>query len=733
MRRTVSIAATGILLICGVQLQAQQIQKKSPSGQGIVAAQHSEIMQTPLQYTIEHDGETDKTKWRRTISKLDLYDHSPDDSIDVIKALKTKLKTLTREELLPASRPGASRAVTPQLGTNFTANQTAFSTPPDNAMAISNGGRIVTSDNQTIEYYNQNGTAILTDEFHEDFFNDPNLNASIFDPRVIYDSDADRFIFVILHGSNSSNTRVLTCFSQTNNPQDGWNVYYLTGNPRNDNSWLDYPQIAVSNNELYISGNLFTNNFSFNQSVVYQIQKSAGYSGGTLNWQLWDNIVDGQGFQPFSLVPLSYGQQGNYGPGVYFTSSRPGGSDRIFLYDLTDDLTASNEQLLSYTVNVPDYELAGDALQQGTSNQLDNGDCRMEHGFYLNGVAHTVHAAEFQNGYNGIRYYRIPVTNLTGVESASYGETNFDVSYPSIASFADNDLSPSVMIGFLRSGSSIFPEQRVVNCDFNMDFGSSTQVKAGQTFVNILNSSLTERWGDYSDMQRKHNANPPEVWLSGCFGSNSPVNNTYNTQIAEIKGVIENPPAPIAEFSADTTVGYPPFTVFFTDSSENNPTSWSWQFPGGTPASSALQNPVVVYIDSGLFDVSLAVSNLWGNDSINKVGYIHILSTDTGQPVDTIDTATFIREIPTGSFNMYPNPVKTYELVNFDIEVLSAARIQATIFDINGREVRVVLDDWLKPGMHRLSFNKLALPPGNYVVRIQSDNQTLRNEKLIVH
>ncbi len=731
MRRTVTVFTVALSLCFCSAAMAQQIQKPASEERGIIAAKHSEVFHTPLQYTIEHEGAVKGPKWMRSVSKLEVYDHHPDDSIKVVKALKTKLKQLKREDLLPTEVQKASRAVTPQLGTNFLGNQIAFTTPPDNALAISNGGRIVSSDNRTIEYYTETGVYVMINEQHDDFFNDPGLNGNIFDPRLIYDSGADRFIFVILHGSNSANSLVITCFSQTNNPQDGWNVYYLPGSPFNTNSWTDFPQIGVSDNELFISGNMFTDNFSFDQTVLFQVDKTSGYNGSTLNWQIWDDIEDGVGSSAFSLVPMSYGQQGNYGPGIYLASSRPGGGNRITLYEVTDVIGSSNEQLLAFNINVPSYDVGGDALQLGTSNQLDIGDCRMQQGFYLNGTVHAVHGAEFQNGFNGIRYYRIPVANTSATQTETYGESGFDLSYPSVASFADTDLSPSVMIGYLRAGSSIYPQQRVINCDLNMDFGSSTLVRAGQTHVNIL-GGLLERWGDYSDMQRKHNANPPEVWLTGCFGANNPVSNTYNAWIAEIKGTIEPVPTPVVEFAGDTLVGYQQLTVSFYDSTTNNPTNWNWEFPGGVPATSLNQNPVVVYPDSGFYDVTLKASNTWGSDSLTKFDYIEVLSSDTAAPVDTTDTATAIQTIREGSFRMYPNPVADYELVHFDMDVQHPARINATIFDINGREVKVLFDDHLKPGKHRLSFNKLALPAGQYMVRILSNDQILRHEKLIV-
>ena len=82
-------------------------------------------------------------------------------------------------------------------------------------------------------------------------------------------------------------------------------------------------------------------------------------------------------------------------------------------------------------------------------------------------------------------------------------------------------------------------------------------------------------------------------------------------------------------FSGTPTTGCTPLTVNYTDLS-TGATSWDWSFPGGTPATSTLQNPVVVYNTIGTFDVTLNAFNVAGNQagSMSKAAYI----TTTGTP-----------------------------------------------------------------------------------------------------
>ena len=81
---------------------------------------------------------------------------------------------------------------------------------------------------------------------------------------------------------------------------------------------------------------------------------------------------------------------------------------------------------------------------------------------------------------------------------------------------------------------------------------------------------------------------------------------------------------PVADFDADKTVIAPGDKVHFTDLSSGNPYAWSWQFDGGSPTSSTLQNPIVRYSTVGIYPVKLVVYNLGGADSLIRNDYITV-------------------------------------------------------------------------------------------------------------
>jgi PKD repeat protein len=100
---------------------------------------------------------------------------------------------------------------------------------------------------------------------------------------------------------------------------------------------------------------------------------------------------------------------------------------------------------------------------------------------------------------------------------------------------------------------------------------------------------------------------------------------------------------PTAAFTASPTTGCAPLTVQFTSTSSANTVSYDWDFPGGTPDTSILQNPVVVYNTPGTYPVTLIVSNAAGNDTTTVTGYIVVTTVPSTAFTGTASgsTATF--------------------------------------------------------------------------------------------
>lgn len=487
---------------------------------------------TQTEVTGENHFSTEKN-WNFLLnSDLQVIRHS-DPEVSKIKEYLTQNKKKT----IAAQAENARTAEDPEILLKFEGPWMVKGTPPDLSFAVSTTGNIVALNNDGIEYYNTAGS-YLGGEYWSDFYSASELSSKKYDPRILFDSESNRFVMVLLHGSKPDVSKVLLAISYSDDPkEDGWYYYTIKGDLTNSNLWFDYPNLGMSANDIFITGNLYDSDGKFSKVMLMQIDKSSVYAKDPIKYFYYTNLSS-EPFGAFTLFPVSYGLKGNYGPGMYLVSNRSSGSDKLRLWYIDKPYSSGNPTLYSYPITVKEYSVGGNAGQYGTSELLDVGDCRILSGFYLNGTIHVVHNTSIDNGWSAIDYHRINVKSQTA-ESTDFGLSgSYDYAYPAVGSYANNPNDKSVIIAFLRSGDDIYPQCRVVHVDNNMDWSGSTLVQAGDTYVDLV-TSTTERWGDYITVCRQfvNNAQYPVLWMTGMYGGNvsSPsTKNTFRSKIAKI-------------------------------------------------------------------------------------------------------------------------------------------------------------------------------------------------------
>ncbi len=212
----------------------------------------------------------------------------------------------------------------------------------------------------------------------------------------------------------------------------------------------------------------------------------------------------------------------------------------------------------------------------------------------------------------------------------------FDGGEPSLS----NDQNPSVTYaqpGIYQvtlsvsngSGTNAITESALIEVfdEEPVAFFSSFIVGDSVVFNNMSTQNAGYLW-DFGDGNTSTELHPVHTYAdNGAYEvsllvSNPCGNMTYTDMVA-----IVGADTPNANFSANVVTGCAPLEVQFTDETTLDPTSWTWLFPGGTPAMSNDQNPVVTYESAGTYEVTLSVSNPSGNDVTTKTSYIHIAET----------------------------------------------------------------------------------------------------------
>ncbi|MBI4947452.1 MAG: hypothetical protein HY840_13755 [Bacteroidetes bacterium] len=455
---------------------------------------------------------------------------------------------------------------------NFQGNYQNGVTPNDNHIAVSNAGIIVSVVNTNIRIFNDTGKILLSKTFAQ-FASFLGPLTHTFDPRIIYDPVADKFIMIFLNGSNSTNTNLIVAFSKTNNPVGNWNFYRLDGNVRKDTTWSDFPIVGFSNDELFVTLNLWNDHETCwdcdpTDAIIWQINKSSGYQGDSLISKYYGDIKVNNRIV-WNICPMN-GGSAPYGPNMYFVANRniPVQNDSIFLIEISNTLLSQQATLSAKTCksNVS-YGIQPHARQPDGS-YLRTDFCDVQSGFFEHGkILFVGNSIDTTTKGPGIFFGTInnPQATAPIVDAKIFSFDTLDINYPSIAFAGNNFTGTAAIINFLHTSSATFAGISSVFVNDSGVFSPVLRVKSGISSVDMLYDSI-ERWGDYTGIQRVYN-DPGTCWLSGSFAFS---NGAISTWIAKVKSNdsklgIPQEPTVLASFNLYPNPSHDYITIDFTN------------------------------------------------------------------------------------------------------------------------------------------------------------------------
>lgn len=183
----------------------------------------------------------------------------------------------------------------------------------------------------------------------------------------------------------------------------------------------------------------------------------------------------------------------------------------------------------------------------------------------------------------------------------------------------------------------------VTNC-INAAFTTSADtICAGDSiiFTDASTSSLALAvWNWNYDNLNAGSANPSSGFTQGPDTVFYTTPGTYSVQLIVSDGsiidtvshtVVVTDCSPIANFTINGTMPLcEDACTTFNNLSSNNPTSYLWTFPGGTPNTSTTANPGNICYDSaGVYSVSLLVTNQYGSHQFDSPNSINIINCDS--------------------------------------------------------------------------------------------------------
>ncbi|MDG1476404.1 MAG: T9SS type A sorting domain-containing protein [Vicingaceae bacterium] len=581
--------------------------------------------------------------------------------------------------------------------------------PNDNTMAVSDSGLVLLGVNSVIYAYDLNTESVV---FTNATLSLQSMAAgssseNYYDPKIIYDKEADRFILVFLKDNAPATSKIIICFSTTNNPNDAWNVYSLPGNPLNNNRWTDFPAISVTDADLFITGNLIVPNVSwqigFDGSVIWQIEKQKGYNGdATLNSVFYDDI--------------KYG--GNFIRNLHPVQGADGAVDELFLlsnrnFDLANDSVfvlhvegASTDATTSLSIDVfqsdvmygmPPNGRQFDTDTSDVTSGLQTNDARVlgaiKIGDNVQFVSNTVNPL---TGYSAIYHGTVAsINSQPSITANIIGDVTKDYGYPNIAWTGNEPCDIETMISFNYTSFTDFPGISCIYHDNYGDYSDEKVIVSGENYIDRL-SGTYERWGDYFGLQRYYKK-PGSVFSFGYYALSNRRNSGYCAELispdsSTLTAVINRTnQASMCKQDISLTVsgGFPPY-------------SFNWK--------------------NDVTNSSNTTTNVCLGDSVE----VEITDSRGCFMTTLVYGETIALE---GESKIYPNPFVNRFAVQFNLDTDS--EIIAKIYDVSGKIVTDLIKRTAKEGLNELVFSTLPLNAGNYVLKIEANGKEIVNQKIV--
>ena len=425
----------------------------------------------------------------------------------------------------------------------LTLNDGFMSIPPD-AIGAAGPSHVIAVVNSMIEARSKTGDLEWRTSL-ENFLRatDTPLDEGVFpfDPKIIYDRHAGRFVVVGLELSFSPETsRILLAVSKDSTP-DGpsgqhWFFHKVNGKTNvpgagTGQCWADYPGFEVDEEAVYVTANLFDFGLTANCGVrLWIIAKTGFYDGGTPTVKK-RNPYANAGI-PITTMPAEIQGAGGAGPVVgtflvSYSGLTDGTNEFIQLIRVRNPLGATTFVHTFVGVgNIEDFSQGGlqDAPQKGTGALIEVNDRRALDAAWWNNELWMVTTIDPVSGPDAgqttAHWFRVRTTGTpTLLDQGNIGgediAPNTFTYFPAVA--VNNE--GHVKFGFSASAPTTFGGAYATGRLHNDPPGTvreSETLRAGRAPYLRTFGGPRNRWGDYSGISIDP-VNNNAVWIYNQF------------------------------------------------------------------------------------------------------------------------------------------------------------------------------------------------------------------------
>lgn len=369
--------------------------------------------------------------------------------------------------------------------------------PPDTHGAAG-PNHLMTVLNSQVRVQTKAGNTLSTVSLSS-FWASVNPSNDVFDPKVLYDPYANRWMFTACATRRSPNSGVLIGVSQTSDPTGNWFLF----NARADATgidWADYPSMGFNKDWIVVSVNMFAvSNDLGNGTRTFVFRKNSLYNG-TFN----AGVFPRNGSEGFTIVPAI--THSNTQPTVYLLSDWNGFSGLLRLYTITGSVGSEVYTATQTFPQAPGLSWQSGspqnfAPQLGGSVGIMTNDSRMQNVVFRNDslwATHTVFTPTSGTPTSSlVQWWQINPSNGSTTQVARIQESGRFFAYPSIAVNQNSD----VLIGYSSFSANQFAAASYsfrAAADPLGTMRDSVALKAGEGCYYKTFGGGRNRWGDYS-------------------------------------------------------------------------------------------------------------------------------------------------------------------------------------------------------------------------------------------
>jgi hypothetical protein len=480
-------------------------------------------------------------------------------------------------------------AQSPAVSASFIALGDDNTTIPPDTQGTVGPKHLMTTLNSQVRIQNKDGTVVSTLSMNV-FWSSMSVGET-FDPRVVYDPYANRWIFSAGADPQIASASILVGVSQTSDPTGKWNLYKIKADTAST-LWADFPTLGFNAKWIVVQANMFSNAAgAFSHSNIWALDKANLYAGGSGSYTL---LKSNAGFTQFPAVTYD-----NTIATEYLLELWNGSIGQLRLSTITGPL---GNEVLTVGVAFPstgaiwqeDAGVTNFAPQLGSALKIDLDDTRILNCVYRNGAVWAAQTIYLPGTGTPMRsaaqWWQIDTTAGNVGRVLQRGRiddptNNFDFAYPSIAVNKNGD----AMIGYSRFGVSQYAS---ANYAFHAagDAAGSNQgdvvLKTGEGPYFKDFGSKDNRWGDYSNTAVDP-ANETDLWTIQEYAS---FTSNWGTWWGQLALASSSPTATITPSPTPTPTITP--TPSPTPTATITPTPTSTPKPTITPTPTATPTPM---------------------------------------------------------------------------------------------------------------------------------------------